>query len=82
MKGVHSRVVRFCRQERGDVLLEYVIVTLAVLLPLVGIMEGVFDPAAQVFDPSGSPSGKFGLLGDAFVGWCQRILCGIGLPVP
>lgn len=71
------------RDEKGDVLMEYVIVTLAVILPLVGISGGVFSPTGQTFNIQGGLAGDdFGLLGNAFVDRWRMLLSGIGLPLP
>ena len=67
-------VLACCR--RGGVLMEYVILTACVVLPLVGIFGGVFDPAGAV------SGGSFGALGDAFVAWYRRVVCGAALPLP
>jgi len=61
---------------RGDVLMEYVILTTLIILPLV-VMEDVV-----IFDPAGSVTGNFGFVGNMFVGWIQRLICGLSLPVP
>ena len=71
--------------ERGGVLMEYVIIMLAVCLPLLGVVHVGFNPTGGevVFDPTGSGAGtNFGVLGNAFVDWYQRIVCGIALPMP
>jgi hypothetical protein len=68
--------------------MEYVILTTSVLLPLVGVVNWAFDPTGQfdlagpIFNPSGAVHADFGLLGNAFVEWCQRMMSGVGLPVP
>lgn len=63
------------RCERGDVLMEYVILTTAVLLPLV-----VYDQA--LFNPAGASEGDLGFFGEQFAGWMQRMMGGISLPMP
>ena len=60
----------------GAVLMEYVIVTTVVLLALVGLVNGV------LFDVTGSFTGDFGFLGNAFRDWYQRLMCGVSLPIP
>lgn len=82
MRRLKDIAVRLMREKRGDVLLEYVLITCAIILPLVGIVNGVFDPSGQMFNPSGDPSGNFGVLGNSFKDCYQRIVCGIGLPIP
>jgi hypothetical protein len=69
--------------EHGDVLMEYVILTTCIVLPLVGVVNGTFNPTGQpLFNPAGAVTGNFGLFGNEFVGWYQRLVCGIGLPIP
>ena len=62
----------------GGVLMEYVIVTLMVVGPLVGAGE-------QLFNIQGFAEGdveNFGFVGRMFVGRWRMIMCGIGLPLP
>ena len=81
--SVWSVLRRLWSDEDGDVLMEYVIVTLAVILPLVGISEGVFNPTGQTFNIQGGLEGdNFGLLGNAFVDRLRMLMTGIGLPLP
>ena len=61
--------------ERGDVLMEYAILTMVVLIPLV-----VADQA--LFNPAGASTGDLGYFGEQFAGWMQRMMSGIGLPIP
>jgi hypothetical protein len=71
MKAILKRI----REDRGDVLMEYVILCSAVLFPLV-VLE------VQLFNPAGAVSGDLGFFGQQFANWYQRILCGIALPIP
>lgn len=91
-----AAVRRLLGGEKGAVAMEYLMVTMVVILPLLGLSRLVFDASGGpdpggrdvVFDVSGPMTDRrvsgrsFGVLGDAFVGWYQRILCGISLPVP
>jgi hypothetical protein len=63
------------KDAQGDILMEYVILTVFIIFPLV-VYENM------LFDPAGSVSGKFGYFGQQFVDWYQRILCGMSLPIP
>jgi len=71
------------REERGDVLFEYVLLTLVVILPLVGVSFGLVDVTGEAFSPDDAVQGKnFGLLGNAFVDRYQMIMSGLCLPLP
>jgi hypothetical protein len=35
-----------------------------------------------LFDPAGAASGKLGFFGEQFVGWMQRMINGVSLPIP
>jgi len=61
--------------ERGDVLMEYVIVTMCIVLPL---LLG----SGAMFDPAGSLHGDFGAFGNSVQEWYQRVVAVIALPVP
>jgi hypothetical protein len=70
---------RICRETRGGILLEYVILMTLIILPLLGL-NGVF-----LFNPSGTqPDGTpdFGLLGNSFTNLYQRSIVGVGSPAP
>jgi len=66
----------FLSCDRGDVLMEYVILAVFVVAPLAGLYGEV------IFDPAGSVDGDFGLLGNAFVKMYHMIMKGISLPIP
>lgn len=75
---------------RGSVLLEYVVLLVFVILPLLGVQQLLMDPTAGP-DPSAVLSGlegqvadrpDYGVLGNAFVGWYQRLVTGTALPIP
>ena len=73
------RTVSLAACDRGDVLLEYVIITTLIILPLVAAGNMLFNPSG--IDPV-TGRRNLGMLGEAFVGLYQRVVCGIGLPVP
>ncbi|GEM_PF-1855655 len=72
------------RSVRGDVLLEYVLLTMIIVLPLVGVSVGLVNVSGKrTFSPGGAVEGDdFGLLGNAFVDRYRMIMSGIGLPLP
>ena len=92
----NAKPCRLLQCQRGAVLMEYVILSVGVVLPLIAsamfvINPSGFDVSVQTFDinpatgaitSSGTTSTTFGLLGDVFVGWYQRIMCGVALPIP
>ena len=75
MAQLGEKIVRRLACERGDVLMEYVILTVSVMIPLVVAQDALFNPAAAW-------SGDLGYFGEQFVGWMQRMLNGVALPVP
>jgi len=82
-----KKVVSLACDERGDVLMEYVVLTCAIVLPLVGVQWGTINvtggaPMDAVFNPAGAVANNFGLLGNEFFHWYQRLVCGVGLPLP
>lgn len=71
------------RSERGDVLLEYVLLTLLIILPLMGISVGLVNVNGRTFTSiDGVPGEDFGLLGNAFVQRYRMVMSGISLPLP
>ena len=72
------------RAERGDVLMEYVLLTMVIILPLVGVSVGLVNVGGkQTFSPGGAVEGEdFGLLGNAFVDRYRMVMSGIALPLP
>ncbi len=62
--------------KKGDVLMEYVILTTMIIVPLVGL--GNF-----MFNIDGSLTGDdFGLFGNSFVNFYRMVMKGICLPLP
>lgn len=71
------------RDERGDVLMEYVLLTVLIILPLVGASTGFFNPSGRTFDVEGAISGEnFGTFGNAFVQLYRLVMSGVCLPLP
>jgi len=74
--------------ERGDVLLEYVIITLLIVLPLVGGFKFFFDPSGGPAETMTSGaitlenSDDFGLAGNQVIRMFRRTFCGLSLPIP
>ena len=78
-RGLRKRL----REERGDVLMEYVLLTVLIILPLVGASTGFFNPNGKTFDVEGALGGEdFGLLGNAFVQLYRLVMSGVCLPLP
>ena len=70
-------------EERGDVLMEYVVLTVLIILPLVGASTGFFNPSGRTFDTEGALSGEdFGTFGNAFVQLYRLVMSGVSLPLP
>jgi len=74
---------RLFRSDRGDVLMEYVLLTILIVLPLVGASTGMFNPSGRTFFVEGAISGEdFGSLGNAFVQLYRMVMSGVSLPLP
>ncbi len=64
-------------------LLEYVLLTLLIILPLVGVSVGLVNVSGETFSPDDAVKGEnFGLLGNAFVNRYRMVMSGISLPLP
>jgi len=71
------------RDTRGAVLMEYVLVTCAILLPLVGTSFILSSPTGTpMFGALPGGGQNYGLLGQAFVDACREIMCGVAIPLP
>lgn len=69
--------------ERGDVLMEYVVLCVLVILPLVGASTGFFNPSGRTFSVEGALGGEdFGTFGNAFVQLYRLVMSGVCLPLP
>lgn len=74
---------RLFQDTRGDVLMEYVLINLLVVLALAGVGSGLVNPSGSTFTVDGTVSGdNYGLFGNALVESWQRVMSGIALPVP
>ena len=71
------------RSEKGDVLAEYVILLVMIMVPLVGVSVGLVNPSGSTFTTGGTIDGSdFGVFGNAMVAAFRRVMCGLSLPVP
>lgn len=74
---------RLAKDKRGDVLLEYVLLTILVVLPLVGASTGLVNVSGRTFFVEGGISGDdFGSLGNSFVQLYRMVMSGVSLPLP
>ena len=74
---------RVCRDDRGDVLMEYVLVTVVIVLPLVGASTYLYNPSGVTFGVEGAIGGEdFGMLGNMFVDLYRMVMSGLSLPIP
>ena len=63
--------------------MEYVLLTVLIILPLVGVSIGLVNVNGETFTPDGALTGEdFGLLGNAFVQRYRMVMSGISLPLP
>lgn len=82
-RKLHDGVTRFRRDDRGDVLMEYVLVTVLIVLPLVGASTYLYNPSGVTFDVEGALGGEdFGILGNMFVDLYRMVMSGLSLPLP
>ena len=82
-KTCTTGIQRALRCERGDVLMEYVLLTILIILPLVGASTGIFNPSGRTFYVEGALSGEdFGVLGNSFVQLYRMVMSGVSLPLP
>jgi hypothetical protein len=71
------------RDHSGDVLMEYVILSVLIILPLVGASTFFYNPSGATFDVEGALAGEdFGLLGNMFVDLYRMVMSGLCLPLP
>lgn len=67
----------------GDVLMEYVVLSVMIILPLVGASTFFYNPSGATFDVEGALGGEdFGLLGNMFVDLYRMVMSGLSLPLP
>ena len=74
------------RSERGDVLMEYVLLTVLIIIPLLGGSSILFNPGGEgptinEFDKVVSGE-NFGILGNSFVQLYRMVMSGVSLPLP
>lgn len=63
--------------------MEYVLLTILIILPLVGASTGIFNPSGRTFYVEGALSGEdFGVLGNSFVQLYRMVMSGVSLPLP
>jgi Flp pilus assembly pilin Flp len=83
VRKVVDGVKRFRCDERGDVLMEYVLVTVVIVLPMVGAATYIYNPSGVTFDLEGALGGEdFGILGNMFVDLYRMVMSGLSLPLP
>ena len=69
--------------ERGDVLMEYVLLTILIVLPLIGVSSKLVQVPGPTVTVDGAIEGdNFGLFGDAFVRLYRMVMVGVCLPLP
>lgn len=74
---------RIAGDTRGDVLMEYVLINLLVVLALAGVGSGLVNPSGSTFTVDGTLSGEdYGLFGNALVESWRRVMSGVSLPIP
>jgi len=76
------RVCRMLCEERGDVLMEYVLLNILIVLPLVGMSSTLVQVPGPTFTGANSIDQSFGLFGDAFVNLYRMVMSGVCLPLP
>lgn len=63
--------------------MEYILLTILIVLPLVGASTSLFNPSGRMFYVEGAISGEdFGILGNAFVKLYRMVMSGVCLPLP
>ena len=76
-------IKRLYRNKSGDVLLEYVLLSVLIMLPMVGASTYLYNPSGVTFDVEGALGGEdFGLLGNMFVDLYRMVMSGLSLPLP
>lgn len=80
--AVGKRMGRRIREERGDVLMEYVLLNILIVLPLVGMSSALVQVPAPTFTGADVMDQSFGFLGDAFVNLYRMVMSGVCLPLP
>lgn len=76
-------VGRLRLDQRGDVLLEYVLINAIIILCLIGVTFEIINPSGTALTMDDTLAGEdYGLLGNGMVEAYRRIMSGIALPVP
>jgi hypothetical protein len=83
-RSIAGQTTLLLRSERGDVLMEYVLLTVLIILPLVGASTGFFNPSGRTFNlgEQALQGDDFGSIGNAFVQLYRMVMCGVSLPLP
>ena len=88
MNVVQQHCLVFLSNQRGDVLLEYVILTLGIVVPLVMGAGALFNPAGDYTGNFGGTvnafgdTNTFGVMGTAFHDWYTNTVNLVSLPIP
>ncbi|MDT8389386.1 MAG: hypothetical protein RRC34_02640 [Lentisphaeria bacterium] len=87
MRHTILHFLAWCRRvwcsERGDVLAEYAVLLVMIMVPLIGASVGLVNPGGATFTTEGTINGDdFGVFGNAMVAAFRRIMCGLCLPIP
>lgn len=80
-----SKTLMLC--QRGDVLMEYVILLVCIIPFLIGAqlafdVSGNGGSGGALFNPAGDYKGDFGLVGNAYHQHYTNLVTGISLPTP
>lgn len=77
------------KQDRGDVLMEYVLLMILIVVPVVCGSKVLFDPGGENTGKSTASvrmalerKDDFGIVGNRLVDLFRRTFCGLALPVP
>lgn len=65
--------------------MEYVLLTVLIIVPLVGGFTYIFDFSGKppMFNPEGALAGQdFGVVGNSFVQLYRMVMSGVSLPLP
>ncbi|MDD2597625.1 MAG: hypothetical protein PHO37_00160 [Kiritimatiellae bacterium] len=83
LNKLNATLKELCQNCAGDVLMEYVVLSVMIILPLVGASTYFYNPSGSTFDVEGALGGEdFGLLGNMFVDLYRMVMSGLSLPLP
>ena len=74
-----------CRRERGDVLMEYVLLMVLIIVPLVCGSKVIYDAGGGTTASAAmglETEDDYGIVGNDFVKMFRRTFMGLALPVP